>query len=115
MPPSAGGRAQALDPVVDEDGKVFRQQHDGREREQQHERMVAERSLGRSVVRGEGGSFSIAIAVAITVDRLGEESAVPHGLNGEENAIEQNGDDREQPRPGTARDWDRAPSWRNRG
>ena len=56
----------------------------------EHHDVVAERPSLLVAMRGIGGGFTIA------VDRLSEKSPMPHGLDGEEDAVEQDRDPREQ-------------------
>ncbi len=48
--------------------------------------------ISRTPMRREIGG-----RLALAVDRLGEERAVPHGLDGDEDGVEQNGDRGEEP------------------
>jgi len=66
-------RAEMLDAEIDNDRKLCRQRHDGRERHQQHQHVIPERSCRPSLAGEE-----IRHCLSLAVNWLGEERPVSH-------------------------------------
>jgi hypothetical protein len=82
------GKSKPLEPEINNDGEIFRQQRDGNESEDQHRHVKGERPAMR-----QSSPALLTEHLAPTVaHRLGEECAVPHRVDDQKDGLQQHGE-----------------------